>query len=309
MASASDAMFDKADDFWETYRKGRPQVPDSFFERIYNYHAQNGTNFDTVHDAGAGGGVHSTRLAERFKKVIVTDVSDLNINAAKSHLTGPNFEFKTARLEETIEFSPASVDMVFASTMLHFADLPKALEAVAHQLKPGGTFAVPLIGASRFSDLQIQDQVVKVFNAGLDQIYQSGGQEMIASGAVNASGYDCVRLPETAFQPGSLRIRLNEYLTDTPGGGTFYYMMMPPRLRAAHPPTSRIPSTDKVVYEMDDDWLFRMDINAVRRMFESFPFSLETEGMKRLWTELEHIVGKREVEGRWVVYLILATRK
>jgi SAM-dependent methyltransferase len=302
-------MFDKADDFWDTYRKGRPQVPDSFFERIYHYHAQNGNDFGTVHDAGAGGGVHSTRLAERFEKVIVTDVSDLNIKAAESHLNGPNYEFKTARLEDTIDFSPASVDMVFASTMLHFADIPKALEAVAHQLKPGGTFAVPLMGASRFSDPQVHGQVMKIFNAGFDQFYQSSGQEMIASGAVNASGYDCVHLPETAFQPGSLRIRLNEYLTDTPGGGTIYYMMIPPRLRSAYPPTSRTPSTDKVVYEMDDDWSFRMDINAVRRMFESFPFSLETEEMKRLWAELEQIVENREVGGQWVVYLILATRK
>ena len=309
MADASDTMYAKTDDFWNTYRKGRPQVPDSFFERIYNYHAQNGNDFGTVHDAGAGAGVHSTRLAERFQKVIVTDVSDLNIKAAKSHLIGPKYELKTARLEDTIEFPPASVDMVFASTMLHFTDIPKALDAVAHQLRPGGTFAVPLTSASRFSDPQVHDQVIKLFNAGFDPLYQSSGKEMMAKGAVNAGAYDSVVLPETLFRPGSLRIRLNEDLKDVLGGGTYYYMMMPERLRAACPPTSHIPSTDEVIYEMDDDWLFRMDINAIRRMFETFPFDLETEEMKGLFAELGLIVGDREVEGRWVVYLILATRK
>jgi hypothetical protein len=88
-----------------------------------------------------------------------------------------------------------------------------------------------------------------------------------------------------------------------------YYMMIPERLRAAYPPTSQIPSTDEVIYETDDDWSFRMDINVISRMFETFPFDLETEEMKRLWAVLEQIVGDREVHGRWVVYLILATRK
>lgn len=105
-------LYDQDSDFWQKYVKGRPQVPDSFFERVFGYHAEHGGDFGTVHDAGAGPGNHSSRLAKRFKKVIVSDYAERNIETAKAHLSGLQYEFRVTKLEDTIQSLPAaSVDM------------------------------------------------------------------------------------------------------------------------------------------------------------------------------------------------------
>ena len=38
---------------WAEYQKGRPEVPESFYERIFNYHAEHGGQFGIAHDTGA----------------------------------------------------------------------------------------------------------------------------------------------------------------------------------------------------------------------------------------------------------------
>ena len=306
--SKAGTIYSKDKDFWEKYRKGRPQVPDSFFQRIFDYHASHGGEFGTVHDAGAGGGVHSARLAGRFGKVIVSDVFESNIEAAKSHLSGPKYEFRAMKLEDTINFPAASVDMVFASTMLHFTDVEQALEAVAHQLKPGGTFAVPLLGIPRFSNPQVQNCFTKVFHEGCGQRYGKLKEEDVAKVWINATGYDCVALPERYFQPGGLRIRLNEPLCGSVGG-THYELKMPEYLRLGSAPPCAILDNEQVVYETDNDWVFHTDIAAVEDLLATLPFDLGTINMKHLSTELSEAIGDHEVEGRWVVYLLLATRR
>ena len=105
-------IYAQDENFWKLYLQGRPQVPDSFFDRIFQYHADHGGRFDTVHDAGAGAAVHSARLAARFDNVIVTDKSLVNIRAAKAKLRGCKYAFEAVKLEETVKWAPKSVDMV-----------------------------------------------------------------------------------------------------------------------------------------------------------------------------------------------------
>ena len=309
MANEGRTLYSGSDKFWEAYRKGRPQVPDSFFERIYNYHAQHSSGFSTVHDAGAGAGINSDRLAERFDNVLVTDISASNIETAKSHLHGSKYTFRAVKLEDTIDLPAASVDMVYADAMLHFTDLEKAVTAVGHQLKPGGTFAVPLHALPTFNDARLQDRFTALFHTGAEQLQSKFDEDFMAKIAVNGSGYDLVALPETYFLPGSQRIRLNEPLKDITGGGTYYETLIPRQWREQYPPTSRISRTEKIISETDDEWWFRKDIGFLRQLLETFPIDLETEKMKKLWAQLDELVGEREVEGRWVVYLILATRR
>lgn len=213
------------------------------------------------------------------------------------------------RLEDTIDLPPASIDMVFAATMLHLTDVDKALEAVAHQLKPGGTFAAPMLGIIRFSDTTVHEKYVALLRAGVDQVGRKYGKEFMAKDAVNASGYDSIALPPSLFAPGSQRVRLNEISKFTPGGGTIYESMIGPQLRAEWPLTSRIAGTEEVISEPDDTWMVREDVHFVKHLVDTFPFDLEAEGMKRCWTELADEIGDKTIEARWVVYLVLATRK
>ena len=304
----ADKVFSGDDEFWAKYQKGRPQIPDSFFERIFDYHSRHGGHFDTAHDAGSGGGVHSARLANRFEKVLLTDVSSANIEVAKSQLHG-SYDFKVAKLEDTIELPAASVDLVFASAMLHFVDPERALAAVAHQLKPGGTFAASLQGMLVFDDATVNEKYIAFQNKGIEEIHKKIGEETVPIVLVQASGYDSFPLPETYFQPGGLRLRLNETPKSSVESGTWYKLMMPRSWREEFSVVSRISPTERIVFEDDDDWLFRGDVNAVRQLLETTPFDLETEEMKRCWQELADAVGKGPIDGRWVVCLILATRK
>ena len=106
--------------FWNKYLKGRPQFPDSFFERTFNYHSNYNGQFAVVHDAGAGVDVHSERRARKFEKVIISDLSEENVRVARDRLSSSGkYEFIATKLEDTINFDAFSVDMVFAGTMLH----------------------------------------------------------------------------------------------------------------------------------------------------------------------------------------------
>ena len=66
---------------------------------------------------------------------------------------------------------------------------------------------------------------------------------------------------------------------------------------------------ERIVFEDDDDWLFQGDVTAVRQLFETFPVDLETKEMRSRWIDLADAIGDKVVEGKWVVHLILATRK
>lgn len=138
---ASNNLYDQQSLFWKEYLEARPQVPDCFFSRILGYHAEHGGHFGTLHDAGAGPGVHTARLSKRFQQILVSDASKSNISIARTHLEKEgNCSFRIARLEDADGLEPASMDMVFATNVLHFTDVDEAIEAITYQLKPGGTF-------------------------------------------------------------------------------------------------------------------------------------------------------------------------
>ena len=53
--------------FWEGYLSGRPQVPETLFDRIFKYHADNGGKFGVLNDIGASIGNYSARLAKKIR--------------------------------------------------------------------------------------------------------------------------------------------------------------------------------------------------------------------------------------------------
>jgi 2-polyprenyl-3-methyl-5-hydroxy-6-metoxy-1,4-benzoquinol methylase len=144
-AQKGENVYNQSASFWDSYMKGRPSIPDSFFSTIFAYHASHSASFCNAHEVGVGVGVHSPRLAARFSHVLVSDIIDTNVQIARSRLESHGcYTFKASSLEDTLDLPPASTDLVFASTMMHFTDVNKAVRAVHHQLKPDGTFAAGL---------------------------------------------------------------------------------------------------------------------------------------------------------------------
>lgn len=193
------------DAFWENYLKRRPRVADSFFDRIFNYHR---ASFGAVHDTGAGNGPYAQRLRSRFYHVIVSDIMAENAELARHRLQGAKgFSFRTSPLKEADDIEAGSVDMIFATNATHFPESQDtAMDAVARQLRPGGTFTAAGFAPVRFHDAQLQDL--------WDRISREGGQQLLSRAnnpretirfMLRTQGrYNVAPLPQGTSTPGAL---------------------------------------------------------------------------------------------------------
>lgn len=291
--------------------KGRPNFPSSFFDRIFEYHSEHNGSFDRVHDAGAGGGVHSAQLATRFSHVVVSDAGGENVETAKSKLgTGSDkFSFRVAKVEDADDLAPASVDMIFLACVLHLTDLPKAFAAIAHQLKPGGTLVVVMASIAFFQDVKVQDAYRTLYSTGSGRMMESAtaqGAQLSGPAEMGFSAYNSVAIPEAIFEAGVKRIKLN-----WPGHQAWHSMGVPPHLDDTYPYVSRISPHDHQLEERDGTWNFQASISEIADFYGSVPFPSLTEDkeMAKLWQDMQAVVGEGKVDGVWPVTLILATKK
>ena len=68
------------------------------------------------------------------------------------------------------------------------------------------------------------------------------------------------------------------------GPGTLYETLTPPSWDDC-PYGSRILETEKVLFEDVDDWVYQGNINDIKQLVGTYPFSLETEEMGQLRRE------------------------
>ncbi|EMC95554.1 hypothetical protein BAUCODRAFT_493190 [Baudoinia panamericana UAMH 10762] len=295
--------------FWDNYLKGRPKVPDSFFERIFNYHAKHSGNFENAHDAGAGPGVHSARLAKRFGHVLLSDPAEKNIVIMRKAL-GENsqFDIRHSKLEDVDGIVPGSMDLVFAGVMIHFVEQPKGIESVAHQLKPGGTFASGEFGIAFIKNPAAQRIWTQLFHQGvinvMNRFRAAGNEAMFAVLQRAASMNGAVPLPEEYFKPGAIRLSLNH-----PECWSFYDEQCPPQLRHELPQIIATGPNDVLRFESETGREFTADMTLLKIIMSTYTFDPEGEGLPELWDELGEIVGDGSVDCAWPAELILATRR
>lgn len=297
-----DNAYNQSQDFWEKYIKGRPAIPQTFFDFIFKYHSDHNGRFDAAHEVGAGVGVHSPRLAARFKHVLVSDVIDGNVQIAKTRLQGP-YSFKTSSLEDYIDLPAESIDLVFASTVMHFTRVDDAVRAVHHQLKPGGTFAAGLYGTYALHDFELQKVWCQIVLWISDKIVQNFGLSDRARRILQneASGLDSVGLPEEWFQPA------RRYDYNFPTRTTQREMILPAHYGVE--PISRVGPDDEVVRDWDRGWFTRQNIDGLKGIASSWPHNETDPEIVALWEDLHRLMGDGEVEGAWMVSLLLATKK
>ncbi|KAI8944502.1 hypothetical protein F4801DRAFT_571482 [Xylaria longipes] len=141
---------------WSEYVLYRPIYPESFFSRIYEYHAQKSeASWSIAHDVGAGHGIVSSTLANRFDHVVVSDPNDGYNEVARQLLVEKSgwHESKFVFLQEGAEKSSVktgTVDLITACECMQWTNAADAVDKFARQLKPGGTmvmtyYARPLI--------------------------------------------------------------------------------------------------------------------------------------------------------------------
>nr|POE56461.1 methyltransferase tpcm [Quercus suber] len=306
--TSNDDIFVRDDKFWSTYNIGRPSVPETFFQKIFRYHAAKGQPFDCAHDVGAGNGPYVGRLRAQFGHVIVSDIVSSNIELARQRLEClSGVTFRTAALEDTEDIEVASVDMVFASNVMHFADPQvKAMRGLAQQLKPGGTLALAAFAPAHFDDPSLQDIWRRMGVQGGRELLRSArdSESTIRLLARTEKFYNVAPLDPTLWSPGALRIDINM-------GIDGIQALLPPEDASRNVEPDHTGSTDVLTSEQDPEWRFEMDPAGVFAHLNSFPFvSQFHESQAPLLAELESVLkSKQSVTGHYPVKIILATRK
>ena len=300
---SKDRIFAKDKTFWNNYLKGRPSAPDVFFERLFHYHQEHHGRFGTVHDVGAGNGPYADKLRFKFQHVIISDIASENVVLAKDRLGTDGFSYRAARVEEGDDIPAGSVDMVFATNVMHFCDQEGAMEVIAKQLRPDGTFACAGFGAARFEDARVQDIYTRINHSGGRALLKKADdpEKLIAVMARTQGPYNVAPLDEALFLPGAQRIHLNM----EKGGLT---APLPPEIAVTEP--LHTGANDIEVTEREEGWGFVTDLEGVREHVLSFPFAREDPAVfAELWREMEDVVKDRPVKGHWPAKIILATRR
>ncbi|KAK2604256.1 hypothetical protein N8I77_007200 [Diaporthe amygdali] len=304
-------VFAQDDDFWNNYLKGRPQVPENFFTRIFDYHRAHGGRFGAAHDVGAGNGPYAKTLRSRFNRVIVSDIVAQNIELARQRLRGADgFIFRTAKLQDAEDIEPGSVDMVFATNVLHFAHpQDEAMAALSRQLRQGGTLAIALFGPARFHDTQLQDLWERISHEGgrqlLREIGDAAAQEATIQVMARTQGtYNVAPLNRELFEAGAQRIHLNMRSGGIQG-------MLPPEEAHRDKQPNYTGPDDVETYEDDEGWSFVTDLAGVKAHFATFPFvSKFPDALAELYQELDDLLaGGKSVKGYYPVKIILSTRR
>ena len=205
-------------------------------------------------------------------------------------------------MEEGDDIPDGSVDMVFATNVMHFCDQKVAMKVIAKQLRSGGTFACAGFGAAHFENARVQDIYTRIHQSGGRALLRNSDDlEKLAAIMARTQGpYNVAPLDETMFLPGAQRIQLNM----DKGGIT---APLPPEIEVDEPLHTGV--DDIEVNEREEWWNFVMDLNGIREHVESFPFAREDPvPFAELWRQMENIVGDRPIKGYWPTKIILATR-
>lgn len=119
------------------YAACRPTYPPALVDALASR-----TTPATAWDVGCGNGQLSIALAERFSRVIATDPSQAQIDAAPKH---PRVTYACSSAEAS-GLADASVDLVVAAQAAHWFDWPAFVREAERVAKPGALVALVSYG-------------------------------------------------------------------------------------------------------------------------------------------------------------------
>ena len=113
------------------YATGRPGYPEELFDWLA---ATVAPARDTAWDAATGSGQAAWGLAQRFDRVIATDISAEQLRHARQH---PRIDYRVARSESS-GLPDHSVDLAVSAAAAHWFDLPRYYGELRRVVRPGG---------------------------------------------------------------------------------------------------------------------------------------------------------------------------
>lgn len=179
----------------EAYARFRPRYPEALFDWL----AAVAPGRRLALDCATGSGQAASGLAERFERVIATDASSEQIEAAASH---PRIEYRVARAEAS-GLSDASCDLVAAAQALHWFDRPAFFAEARRVSLPGGVVAVWGYQRLRTGDAALDAELDR-FHDGVVGPYWPPGRELL-EGAYRGIDFP---FQEIAAPPFAIEARL-----------------------------------------------------------------------------------------------------
>lgn len=134
------------------YAQHRPTYPAALFDWL----TLQSPGLDLAWDCGCGNGQATVPLADRFVRVVATDISAQQIAHCPIH---PRIEFRNAPAEDS-GLANDCCDLIVVAQALHWFDFFRFYEEVARVLKPGGLLAAwtyQLLRAEPAIDVVLED--------------------------------------------------------------------------------------------------------------------------------------------------------
>ncbi len=137
-----------------TYAQFRPTYPQNLFDFVL----QNVDNKGIAWDCATGNGQAAKVLAEHFKQVFATDISQKQLdNAAQAD----NIVYSVSRAEKT-DFTEGSFDLITVAQAVHWFDFEKFYAEAKRVAKPNTILAIWGYGVMRFDEEEV-DKLIQNF--------------------------------------------------------------------------------------------------------------------------------------------------
>ncbi len=133
----------------EQYSLCRPDYP----EALFDYLAQQVELNSTVWDCGTGTGQAAKSLAERFKKIIATDINSGQLAAAPQK---DNIEYFCCPAEQT-PIESGSINLITVAQALHWFDFDWFYDEVRRVSAPNALFAAWCYSLGHFNESPIDE--------------------------------------------------------------------------------------------------------------------------------------------------------
>ncbi|KAH8900757.1 hypothetical protein GQ53DRAFT_863431 [Thozetella sp. PMI_491] len=286
---------------WSKYLSYRPVYPNSFFQRIYDYHSRKaGASWSLAHDIGAGCGIVSAALATRFSTIIVSDPNDGYADIARRALVEESlfpeeqFRFLQEKAEDS-SVESGTVDMAAPCECIHWMDVPVAIKEFHRQLKVGGTLAIGYYSYPKIlGNEKAQEIWVKIWRLFTDA---APGPLFDNASRICNTGLDSVELSEDDWEAIE-RVYVNSH------GSTDSF-----KLDDRTNP-SKVGSGETLIWlEGDEDWHDFQGFSWLKGYMSTWISPITEDELRGLWNELESALGGEKAHIETPVVTVLATKK
>jgi len=176
-----------------SYAEYRPTYPSSLFSFLADCCAQN----QLAWDCATGNGQAARALTLFFEKVVASDASAAQIEAAESD---PKIEYRIAPAEAS-GLDGDSIDLITVAQALHWFDIPGFFDEAQRVLKPGGVLA--FWSYERCLVNSDCDEVINEFCASIVGPYWPPERKLVDE------GYRSIELPMPSISSPEFAVRAN----------------------------------------------------------------------------------------------------